>query len=77
MSISKDMWMDALKDIVDKVMSGDKARGKLPDILLRTWSIALAWMTKSPIREPDEVFISRIVTITMLGMKIVRCGMRW
>ena len=33
MSLSKEMWIDVLKDIVDTVMSGHKAKGKLPDIL--------------------------------------------
>lgn len=28
MGLSKDMWIDALKDIVDTVMSGHKAKRK-------------------------------------------------
>lgn len=56
MGISKDMWIDALKDIAEKTMSGNKAKGKLPDILFADMEHCIGLDDKKPYKRAGRSF---------------------
>lgn len=56
MSLSKEMWIDVLKDIVDTVMSGHKAKGKLPDILFANMEHCIGLDYKRPYKRAGRIF---------------------